>query len=171
MQEVAKGIQEMGFDATTLEDVLTVFNTLFSIIPIIFTIVGLLASFVAAVGIINTMIMSVYERTKVIGVMKSVGAKNSDILTLFILEAGFIGFFGGLAAVVVSAILMELVNKTLVDTVLPKLEITGIDRIFITPWELVAVAIIFSTIVGVLAGIYPAFRASRLNPVESLRHE
>lgn len=171
VKEIAKSIKELGFDATTLEDVLTVFNTFFSIIPIIFTIVGLIAIFVAAVGIINTMIMSVYERTKVIGVMKSVGAKNSDILTLFIFEAGFIGFFGGLAAVVVSTVLMELVNKTLVENVLPKLEITGIDRIFITPWELVAVAIIFSTIVGVLAGIYPAFRASRLNPVESLKHE
>lgn len=171
VKNISKEIQNLGFDSTTLEDVLTVFNTFFSIIPIIFSIVGLIAIFVAAVGIINTMVMSVYERTKEIGVMKAIGAKNSDILSLFIIEAGFIGFFGGLMAVLTSLILMFATERLLIEKVFVKLEVTGIDKIFITPPELILIALVFSTAVGVVAGIYPAFRASRLNPVESLRHE
>lgn len=171
VNEVASNIRSLGFDATTLEDVLNVFNTFFNIVPIIFTIIGAIAVFVASIGIINTMIMSVFERTKEIGVMKAVGARNVNILSLFITEAGLIGFLGGLLAVFVSLLLMLGIERLLVNNILPRLNVEGISQIFITPLWLIVVTVLVSTLVGILAGLYPAFRASRLDPVKALRYE
>lgn len=171
VQEISKKIRELGFDASNLEDVLTLLNTFFALIPIIFTIIGAIAVFVAAIGIVNTMIMSVFERTREIGVMKAVGARNVHVLSLFITEAGLIGFIGGIFAVLTSLGIMALAQYVLVEKVFPAVEITGISSIFITPSWLVITTVVASTIVGILAGLYPAFRASRLDPVTALRYE
>ncbi len=164
-------IKEMGFDTTTLEEVLTVFNSLFNLIPIIFTIIGSIAIFVAVIGIINTMVMSVYERTKEIGVMKAVGAKSTTVLSLFITESGLIGFLGGSLAAAISMLVIYVANSVLVNRVLPNLGLSDVEALFITPFWLIAVTVLGSTLIGVLAGLYPAYRASRLDPVKALRYE
>lgn len=171
VKNVTAEIKDLGYDANSLEDILTLFNTFFNIIPIIFTIVGAIAIFVASIGIINTMIMSVFERTKEIGVMKAVGAKNSNILLLFITEAGLIGFIGGTLAVGVSLLVIAIVERIVVNNILPSLEITNIKTLFETPVWLIVITVGVSTIVGILAGLYPAIRASRLDPVKALRYE
>lgn len=168
---VGEQIKALGFDSNSLEDILALFNTFFNIIPIIFTIVGAIAVFVASIGIINTMVMSVFERTKEIGVMKAVGAKGSHIMTLFITESGLIGFFGGVVAVLASLGVIALVEAVVVKRVLPDLGITNITTLFETPAWLIIVTVVVSTIIGVLAGLYPAIRASRLDPVTALRYE
>jgi len=171
VKDVSAKIKELGFDAQTQQDIVNIFNNLFGIVPLIFSIVGIIAVIVASIGIINTMIMAVYERTKEIGVMKAVGATNFTILRLFIVEAGMIGFLGGLIAVIMSYIVMLIFQAAIIQVILPSLGVEGVTEIFITPPWLIIITIIFSTLVGILAGIYPAFRASRLDPVAALRYE
>ncbi len=171
VEEVSNEIKALGFDTSTLEEVLAVFNSLFNLIPIIFTIVGSIAIFVAAIGIINTMVMSVYERTKEIGVMKAVGAKNTTVLSLFITESGLIGFLGGSLAALGSLLVIFIANSVLVNKVLPELGLKDVDTFFITPFWLIAATVLGSTLIGILAGLYPAYRASRLDPVKALRYE
>ena len=171
VKDITTQIKNLGFDASSLEDLLALFNTFFNIIPIIFTIVGAIAVFVASIGIINTMIMSVFERTKEIGVMKAVGAKNGNIRLLFITESGLIGFLGGTFAVLISLATIALVESVVVKRVLPNLGITNVTTLFETPVWLIVTTVVVSTIIGILAGLYPAIRASRLDPVTALRYE
>jgi putative ABC transport system permease protein len=171
IKPVAQQIRDLGYDAQTLEDILALFNTFFSIIPIIFSIVGIIAVVVASIGIINTMVMAVFERTKEIGVMKAIGARNIHILELFVVESGMIGFLGGTMASIICISFMWAIQSVIINNILPRLNVQGIDTIFVTPVWLVIITILFSTLVGIIAGLYPAIRASKLNPVNALRYE
>ena len=171
VNNIAQEIKDKGFDASTLEDVLKVFNTLFIVVPIIFIFIGIVAIFVSSIGIINTMLMSVFERTRDIGVMKAVGARNKDILILFLSESSLIGFLGGLMAVVFSVIFMNIGNQVFKDRIVKILDIKGVENIFIFSNEFILLVLVFSILVGILAGLYPAIRAAKMNPVDALRSE
>jgi len=125
---------------------------------------------VGAIGIANTMFTSVLEKTKEIGIMKSIGAKNRDILSIFILNAGMVGLVGGLFGIAFGSI---------ASGMLPALGIrmmggggmgAGGMTTAITP-QLLIFALALSVTIGVLAGAIPAYRASRLRPVDALRYE
>ena len=137
--------------------------------------IGGISLFVAALGITNTMIMSIYERTKEIGVMKVVGANLKDIRKMFLLEAGMIGFIGGAAGVALSFILSFLMNTVLSEAI--GMALGGVfwgageGSISIIPWWVAAAALSFATAVGMAAGFYPAKRAMNLSALESLRNE
>ena len=167
---VAEKIKEIGFDASTIEDILALFGTITTIVQIVFSMFGVVALVVASIGIINTMIMSVFERTREIGVMKAVGATKKDIRRLFLTEAAFVGLIGGIIGLLLSIGVMVIAESVLINNVFPAQDI-DIDNIFTTPVWLMVGPVIFSTLVGMLAGVYPAIRASKLNPVDALRYE
>lgn len=135
---------------------------------------GAVSLFVAALSIANTMTMAIYERTREIGVMKVLGCRLSKIRTMFLLEAGMIGFIGGLIGVALSALLAFLLN-----TFAPMLMSSGIGnflpmygtKISVIPVWLALTGLIFSTLIGLLSGIAPANRAVKISALEAIRHE
>ncbi|MAG47338.1 hypothetical protein CL617_01930 [archaeon] len=131
-----------------------------------FFLVGIAAisMFVGAIGIMNSMFTSVLERTKDIGIMKSLGAKNSTILSIFLLEAGLFGFIGGVIGSIIGISISYLVGFIASNAGFTLL------KIVVRP-ELVIVIVLFSFIVGMIAGYIPARRASKLKPVDALRYE
>ncbi len=126
--------------------------------------IGAISLLVGGVGIMNTMYTSVTERTREIGIYKALGAENNTILTLFLVESGLIGVFGGLIGIVLGfgmALLVEMVGREM-----------GVGLLYAwISWELALFALIFSFSIGVLAGFLPARSAAKMNPVDALRHE
>ena len=118
---------------------------------------------IAQIGIANTMMMSIYERTKEIGILKVLGCELSDIRKMFLMEAGFIGFAGGFTGLLLSFCISAIIN-----TVAKNSAYQGISCI---PLWLVAMAQIFSVLMGMIAGLIPALRAMRLSPLMALRNE
>lgn len=133
------------------------------------TAIAAVALLVGAVGIANTMFTSVLEKTREIGIMKAIGAKNKDILIIFLLNSGLIGLVGGIGGIILGVLGSSLVGY------LGSSAATGTaGRLFgttlITP-GLVIFSLLFSLIIGMIAGVIPAYRASKLNPVDALRYE
>ncbi|MCK4491202.1 MAG: ABC transporter permease, partial [Candidatus Altiarchaeales archaeon] len=127
--------------------------------------IAFISLFVGGVGILNTMYTSVLERTKEIGVMKAVGARNSDIMLLFLIESGTVGLVGGLIGCLIGASIskgLEYIAVTQLDQTLIQASITP---------ELIIGALLFSFIVGCISGVLPARQASKLKPVDALRYE
>ena len=110
--------------------------------------------------------MSIYERQKEIGVMKVIGASVSDIQTMFLIESGFIGFFGGILGLIISLLIGKLINGAFGG-----MNDMGIDasQIIVIPAWLALVGVGFSALVGVLAGYLPARRATKLSAIDALR--
>jgi putative ABC transport system permease protein len=125
--------------------------------------IGGISLIVGGVGIMNAMITNVLERTAEIGLYKSLGASNNKILTIFILEAAFIGLIGGIVGVLIGAGLASIVGFAAQSSGLPLRAVITI--------EIIAGALAFSMIAGILSGLYPAYKASKLDPVEAIRKD
>lgn len=141
----------------------TLDQTLFGV-QLFISIIAFVAIIVGGIGITNTMYTSVLERTKEIGIMKSIGAKNGMIFTLFFIESGFLGFVGGLIGITIGFVLSNLlafIGRKALGSELIRSEI-GFGLVF--------GALLFSVIVGLMAGVIPAYLASKKNPVDALRY-
>lgn len=167
--QVGEEIKKKGFGVATAEDIIKEISKVLTVIGIIAGTIGGIALFVAAIGIINTMIMAIYERTREIGVMRACGATKSTIRKLFTFEAAFFGFFGGIIGLIVSFGLAKIANIIL-DKVAESESLPVSDFISFPVW-LVFGVVAFTTFIGFLSGIYPAHRAAKLDPVEALRYE
>ncbi len=168
---VSKEIEDgMGFNASTLQVFLDQVNRIFSILQVMLSSVGLLALLVASIGIVNTMIMAIYERTREIGILKAVGASNGDVLRMFVVEAGLIGLLGGVAGLLAGWGLGLALNEVIREYFRQQ-QIPVSSAFFVVTWDLALGSLVFAALVGVLAGLYPAFRAARLDPLAALRHE
>jgi putative ABC transport system permease protein len=167
---VAREVESAGFVAATLQVLLDQVNRIFTILQTMLSSVGALALLVASVGIANTMIMAIYERTREIGILKAVGASNGDVLRMFVVEAGLIGLLGGIVGVVGGWVLGILGNAFALD-LLKGAQIPINDPFFVITWDLIAEALFFATLMGIAAGLYPAMRAAKLDPLQALRHE
>jgi putative ABC transport system permease protein len=162
-------IKKMGFNAFSLLDASKSLRTFFTVFDSLLGIFGCLALAVATLGIVNTLVMAILERRREIGVLKALGAADSDVQQLFFLEAGVMGFFGGVFGVLFGWLLGRAVtfgtNVYLARQNLNPIELSSV------PWWLVFTALIFAILVSLAAGLYPASRAAKLNPVDALRYE
>jgi len=120
-------------------------------------------------GIVNTMIMSILERTREIGIMKAIGGSEIQIKWIFFVEAGSIGFIGAIFGLLLGWIVTRISNQIANSQFLPAGE-PQVDFFYFPLW-LILGAIAFSVILSLIAGLYPAIRAARIDPVKALRHD
>ncbi len=149
--------------AMTMGSMLEQIGDIFNIIRGVLAGIAAIALIVASIGIMNTMLMSVMERTHEIGVMKAIGAKSRDVLALFLLESSIVSLVGGVAGCVVGVIVAKVLS--FLGSAASGLEIAAIVK----P-EVILGGIAVAVIVGVLSGFYPARKASRMSPVEAVRY-
>ena len=167
--EVQEAINNLGYQANSSMEWLEQAQEQTDMIQAVLGGIGAVSLFVAAIGIANTMMMSIYERTKEIGVLKVLGCALGDIRTMFLMEAGFIGFMGGTLGLGLSYGVSYLVNRFLGAGLLGMGMGTGdISRI---PLWLSGAAVVFAVIIGMLAGLFPALRAMKLSPLAAIRNE
>ena len=167
---IVERIRKEKFEVLSIDAILNVANRIFAVITAMLALVSSVALLVACIGIVNTMIMSIYERTREIGTLKAMGASRSDIRQMFMMEAGFIGLIGGSAGLVLSWILGQLLNRV-AQWFAQRRDLPLPDNLFIITPALALEALFFALLIGVLAGLYPANRAARLDPLAALRHE
>jgi putative ABC transport system permease protein len=172
--DIADQIVEMGFQAFTPQSFVQSINNFYRILQFIFGGVGAIALLVAAIGIANTMAMSILERTREIGLMKAVGATNRDVLAIFLGEAAGIGFLGGLGGVIIGWLAGQGLNVLALVYLANQAGQQGGPPPSVavyTPFWLPLFALLFSTIIGMLSGLYPALRAATMIPVLALKYE
>jgi len=170
IEDVADKIQEElddeygeGFyEATTAQQMLENVSSIFSVVSFVLGGIASIALVVAGVGIANTMFSSVMERTKEIGVMKAIGATNYNIMEIFLVESAILGFFGGIVGLLIGLLISYGISIIAADA-LP------IPFQTVVTVEMAVGSIIFSMIIGILSGAFPARNASKLEPVEALR--
>lgn len=174
--EVEGTLLDMGYYAFSARSLIQQVSVFFVIIQAVFGGIGAIALLVAAIGITNTMIMSIMERTREIGLMKAVGATNRDVMSIFLAEAGLIGLMGGISGVVFGAGVSKIIDIIAVAYINAQTAASGStpsDPITIVsiPLWLPIFAVLFSLIIGLGSGIYPALRAVQLDPVTALKYE
>lgn len=169
---VQTAIDDLGFDTWSMESVRKPMVEQTRQIQIFLGMIAGVSLFVAALGIINTMLMSVYERTREIGVMKVVGCHVKDIRALFLLEAGCIGLLGGILGSALSGTIAYLFN-TLGFSINLGSNFMGdmAGGMFLIPPWLILLALVFSTFIGILSGYYPANRAVKISALTAIKQE
>ena len=163
--EIQNYLTNLGYEAYSNAEWLQSEQQTMGTIQLVLGGIGAVSLFVAAIGITNTMMMSIYERTKEIGVMKVLGCDLRNIRSLFLMEAGFIGFIGGVIGLILSFTLSGIINK------LAAAEQEFAGGISYIPIWLVLLSLIFAILVGMVAGFFPARRAMKLSPLAAIRNE
>ena len=151
------------FTVETPQDVLESLNNIVSVISIVLIGIAAISLLVGGIGIMNTMYTSVLERTKEIGIMKSIGARNSSIFGLFLIESGILGLFGGVIGIILGYLLAKIVEFAAKGFLGE-----GIIQVTFPIW-LIAGSLGFAFLVGTISGVLPAMQASRMKPVDALR--
>ena len=184
VSQVDQAIKGMGFETYSLDSVREPMQKQMQQQQLFLGSLAAISLLVAAIGITNTMIMSIYERTREIGVMKVLGCRVGNIRAVFLMEAGLIGFGGGLAGVGISLLISKLLNYLSMNGGM------GADgggmlsgmmggmggmasgsQLSIIPGWLIVAAIAFATVIGLISGFYPANRAVKISALEAIKHE
>ena len=168
-QDVQEQIKKLGFSAFSLNDALQGAKRAFLILDIVLALIGSIALAVSSLGIMNTMVMSILERTREIGIMKAIGGSDGDIRRIFLIEASAIGFLGGATGVMLGWAVGRAINFGANLYIQQQGGTPG--NLFSLPFWLIGGAIGFSIAVSLLAGSYPAARAAKLDPIQALRHD
>ena len=170
LTQVRAKITELGFGSFSIVDEIDQIRTVFLIIDSVLGLLGGISLLVASFGIANTMIMSILERTREIGIMKAIGAEDREIKLIFFVEAAVIGVTGGVVGVLVAWGIDELANRLAYRFILKPQGAAFVD-FFSLPIYLTLGAILFALLVSITAALYPASRAARIDPVGALRHD
>ncbi len=166
---VQQAIKELGFNSTSRADELSNVTEISNTLQLVLGGIGAVSLLVSAIGIANTMIMSIYERTKEIGVMKVLGCIVTDIRKLFLFEAGIIGLLGGFLGLGLSYLISMLLNKYAPE-IGGQLGVDSASSISIIPAWLAISALIFSILIGMISGLYPAIKATKIKAIEAMRN-
>jgi putative ABC transport system permease protein len=164
-----KKIKDLGFSAFSLLDASKSLRIFFSVFDLLLGIFGSLALAVATLGIVNTLVMAILERRREIGVLKALGAADGDVKQLFFVEAGAMGLSGGVLGVLLGWLIGQALTLA-TNIYLKRQDLPGVQISSVPLW-LIAGAIGFAVLVSLIAGLYPASRAAKLNPVDALRYE
>jgi len=152
-----KPIENDNFSINTMETLIDAYNNVMGVVVLIGLSITGISLFVGGIGVMNIMFVSVTERTREIGIRKAIGAKKRSILTQFLFESSTICMIGGVIGVILSFFVAELINELLLPASVSL--------------PIVIIALLVSVLTGVVSGFIPAYRASRLNPIEALRYE
>ena len=153
------------FDVQTSEQLLNTFGDILDVVQAVLVGIAAISLLVGGIGIMNTMYTAVIERTKEIGTMKAVGAKNSDILFIFLFESGLLGLVGGAIGIGIGIGLGKIAEYFAASAL-------GTDLFHaVFPWYLIAGALAFSFFIGTISGVLPAMQAAKLKPADALRYE
>lgn len=168
VSELQKEISSLGYSAYSDADWIAQQQKTMGYIQLVLGGIGAVSLLVAAIGIANTMMMSIYERTKEIGIMKVLGCDMRNIQGMFLMEAGFIGLIGGVTGLLISYILSVVVNAV-VKNMGSDMGLSG-GISYIPPWLALA-SLVFAVLVGMIAGFFPSLRAMKLSPLAAIRNE
>jgi putative ABC transport system permease protein len=168
-EKVEEAVKKMNYSAYSYLDATKSMRRFFAVLDMFLGIFGSLALAVASLAIVNTLVMAVLERRREIGIMKALGASDIDVKRLFFAEAATMGLIGGVLGVVLGWVIGRAINFG-TNIYLRRMKMPA-ENLWTVPLWLVGGAVIFAVLVSVLAGIYPAARAAKLDPVQALRYE
>jgi putative ABC transport system permease protein len=167
--QIEDAIKKLGFNAFSLLDASKTLRQVFTVFDMFLGLFASLALTVASLGIVNTLVMAILERRREIGVLKALGATDGDVRSLFFAEAGAMGFTGGILGVAFGWLIGQALTWG-TTIYLRRQDLPGV-KISYVPWWLALIAIAVAVALSLAAGLYPAGRAAKLNPVEALRYE
>ena len=170
VESVQQQIKDLGYTTYSMADDLDSVKEVSNMLQLILGGIGAVSLLVSAIGIANTMIMSIYERTKEIGVMKVLGCLVTDIRKIFLFEATIIGFCGGMVGIGLSYVVSYLLNKY-APQIGSMIGMSASSTISVIPLWLSVGAVIFAMFVGIISGLYPARKATKIKPLEAIRSE
>lgn len=170
LSEVRGRLAALGFGSFSFIDEFKQVQTTFLVINSALGLLGGISLLIASLGITNTMLMSILERTREIGIMKAVGAKDREIKFIFFIEAAVIGLAGGVLGALM-AWGLDLLGNRLVNKFILETRGAGYVDLFSLPAYLWLGAVLFAVLVSIAAALYPAARAARVDPVTALRHD
>ena len=168
LAQIKQELTNMGYSSISEDDYISSIKLFFNAITVILTIFGVIALITASIGIVNTLLMSVQERTREIGLMKAMGLSSGRIFALFSLEAVSLGFWGGMLAAGLAVVIKQTVNPWAGRNFLSGLP--GFNLIELNPLY-VGVIVVIVMVVAFLAGTLPAKRATKQDPIQALRYE
>ena len=166
---VRKKVEGLGFSSSSVVDTVAQIDSLFSMVRKILAVVGAVALGVASLGMFNTLTVSLLERTREIGLMKAMGMRSNEVQELFLTESMVMGFFGGIAGLIMGFIAGKIVGLLL--SIFAVVKGVGYVDVSHLPLSFVLLIILLSLFVGIVTGVYPAQRATKISALNALRYE